>query len=82
MQYFAVFGNPIAQSKSPVIHQMFAKQVKVNIEYTAILAPLDGFESAVNEFLAKNSFTALSNPSRGAKIAVYSMLTLTCLANI
>ena len=53
MQYFAVFGNPIVQSKSPVIHQMFAKQVKVNIEYTAILAPLDGFETSVTDFLAQ-----------------------------
>lgn len=53
MQYFAVFGNPIAQSKSPVIHQMFAKQVKVNIEYTAILAPLGGFERSAQEFLSQ-----------------------------
>ena len=53
MQYFAVFGNPIAQSKSPAIHQMFAQQVKLNIDYRAILAPIDGFETSAAEFFAQ-----------------------------
>jgi shikimate dehydrogenase len=34
---FAVFGNPIAQSKSPLIHSMFAKEVGIDIHYQAIL---------------------------------------------
>ena len=53
MQYFAVFGNPIAQSKSPAIHQMFAQQVNLNIDYQAILAPLGGFETSAAEFFAQ-----------------------------
>ena len=53
MQYFAVFGNPIAQSKSPAIHQMFAQQVKLNIDYRAILAPIGGFETSAAEFFAQ-----------------------------
>ncbi len=52
MQYFAVFGNPIAQSKSPAIHTMFAKQAKIDIQYDAILAPFDGFTRSVSDFFA------------------------------
>ncbi|MCP4282473.1 shikimate dehydrogenase [Alteromonas macleodii] len=53
MKKFAVFGNPIAQSLSPTIHQMFAEQVGENISYEKILAPVDGFVDAANAFLAQ-----------------------------
>lgn len=52
MDKYAVFGNPIAQSKSPIIHQAFAKQTKQALTYEAILAPVDGFNQALDEFLA------------------------------
>jgi shikimate dehydrogenase len=42
---FAVFGKPIAQSKSPLIHSMFAKEVGIDICYQAIL----GNETNVEE---------------------------------
>jgi len=44
---YAVIGNPIAHSKSPQIHQMFALQTGQDISYEAILAPLDGFASTI-----------------------------------
>ncbi len=44
---YAVIGNPIAHSKSPLIHQMFAKQTGQDISYEAVLAPLDGFAATV-----------------------------------
>ena len=44
---YAVIGNPIAHSKSPLIHQMFAAQTGHDISYEAILAPLDGFAATV-----------------------------------
>ncbi|MED6324609.1 MAG: shikimate dehydrogenase [Pseudomonadota bacterium] len=53
MKKFAVFGNPIAQSLSPTIHQMFAEQVGEKISYEKILAPVDGFVDAANAFLAQ-----------------------------
>lgn len=53
MDTYAVFGNPIAHSKSPQIHQQFAKQTNQQISYTAIAAPKDGFPDAINAFFAQ-----------------------------
>lgn len=46
----AVFGNPVSHSRSPEIHQAFARQAGIRVVYEKILAPLDGFESEVRKF--------------------------------
>jgi len=50
---YAVFGNPIAHSKSPLIHRLFAEQTHQDLVYEAILAPLDGFFATVQRFIAE-----------------------------
>jgi len=52
---YAVIGNPIAHSKSPQIHKMFADQTGQDISYEAILAPLDGFAATI-ERLRKEGY--------------------------
>lgn len=52
MDKYVVFGNPIAQSKSPFIHTLFARQTSQKMEYTAELAPADGFKSAADNFFS------------------------------
>ena len=50
---YAVIGHPIAHSKSPQIHTMFAAQFKDqpagDMIYEAIKAPLDGFAATIEE---------------------------------
>ncbi|WP_420934451.1 shikimate dehydrogenase [Alteromonas sp. A081] len=53
MKKFAVFGNPIEQSLSPTIHQMFAQQCDEVISYEKILAPEGGFIAKARSFLSQ-----------------------------
>jgi shikimate dehydrogenase len=50
---YAVIGNPIGHTKSPLIHGLFAQATGQDMDYTAIegsLTPARGFEAAVLEF--------------------------------
>ena len=59
---YAVFGNPVAHSKSPQIHRQFALQEGVEIEYERICADIGGFAQAVEAFF--------SDGGRGANVTV------------
>lgn len=50
---YAVFGNPVAHSKSPQIHAAFAVQTGETIIYDRVLAPLKDFPGAVRSFVGK-----------------------------
>lgn len=59
---YVVIGNPIAHSKSPLIHRHFAGQTGQDMRYDALLAPKDGFRQCVVDFIARGG--------RGANVTV------------
>lgn len=48
---YAVFGNPIEHSQSPVIHTAFAEQTQQSIVYEKRLVELGQFNQAVKQFV-------------------------------
>lgn len=50
---YAVFGNPINHSKSPVIHRQFAEQTGQDMHYNKQLVNEGEFELAAQEFFAQ-----------------------------
>ena len=52
MDRYVVIGNPIAHSRSPIIHARFASQMGISLEYSRLLAPLDDFAGAASDFFA------------------------------
>ncbi|MBT4836054.1 MAG: shikimate dehydrogenase [Methylococcales bacterium] len=50
MDHYAVIGNPISHSKSPDIHQYFAKQTGQSLSYKTILAEKNDFKKMVDDF--------------------------------
>lgn len=52
LDVYAVAGNPISHSKSPLIHQHFAEQAKQQMHYGRLQPELDRFTAAAKEFFA------------------------------
>jgi shikimate dehydrogenase len=50
---YAVVGNPISHSKSPLIHAEFAKQTNQDLTYIAREIPLDEFEQSLKALQAE-----------------------------
>jgi shikimate dehydrogenase len=53
MDRYAVVGNPVAHSRSPQIHEAFARATRQAMTYERLLAPLDGFAATVERFAAE-----------------------------
>lgn len=51
--HYAVIGNPISHSKSPLIHTEFAKQTKQDLDYIAREIPLDDLAGGLKQLQAE-----------------------------
>ncbi|MFN0317879.1 MAG: shikimate dehydrogenase [Burkholderiales bacterium] len=71
---YAVVGNPVAHSKSPLIHGAFAKQTGQDIAYERLLSPLDGFLATVEGFRAGGGKGV--NVTVPFKLEAYRMATI------
>ena len=60
---FAVFGHPIAHSLSPQIHQAFAQQFGITLQYRAIDAAPEAFAETVQRFFREED-------GRGANVTL------------
>lgn len=54
----AVFGDPVAHSRSPWIHAEFGRQCGIALDYRAIHAPAAEFAQALDAFVAAGGFGA------------------------
>ncbi len=70
---YVVIGNPVAHSKSPWLHQGFARQTGEHLDYQTLLAPLDGFNTAVQQFIATGGKGA--NVTVPFKLDAYALCT-------
>jgi shikimate dehydrogenase len=79
---YAVIGNPIGHTKSPLIHGMFAQATQQRLVYTAIEGKLGGFAQDVDAFRASggrgmnvtapfklDAFAYATDPSPRAQLA-------------
>ncbi|QDC47856.1 shikimate dehydrogenase [Candidatus Methylopumilus universalis] len=72
-KHFAVIGNPIHHSLSPQIHAAFAKENGLDIDYEAVLSPLDQFKNTMYQ-LIQQKFTG-ANVTLPFKKEAYQLAT-------
>ncbi|MBD8696097.1 shikimate dehydrogenase [Stenotrophomonas sp. CFBP 13718] len=70
---YAVFGHPIAHSRSPDIHAAFGRQEGIAVDYRAIDAAPDAFLAALDAFAADGGRGA--NVTLPHKEAAYALCT-------
>ncbi|WP_172148094.1 shikimate dehydrogenase [Pseudomonas tumuqii] len=75
MDRYGVFGNPIAHSKSPLIHRLFAAQTGEQLSYEALLAPLDDFAGFARHFFVDGKGANVTVPFKEQAFQLADSLT-------
>ena len=70
---YAVIGNPIAQSKSPIIHSLFAAATGQRIEYAKVEGDLNGFATQLDSL--RNSGMRGMNVTAPFKLEAFAYAT-------
>jgi shikimate dehydrogenase len=79
LKRFAVVGNPVAHSLSPVIHQHFAEQCNMSLSYDKMLGNDLSFEEQITTFFAREgSGLNITLPYKQRAFALASHATERC----
>lgn len=62
MDQYAVFGNPVGHSKSPLIHSTFAKQTGESLAYQAVAVEPEQFSDRVEHFFQQGKGLNITVP--------------------
>lgn len=73
---YAVLGNPINHSLSPLIHRLFSEQTQQPLLYSAILVPLHHLRDVLNQFRAeKGKGVNITSPFKQEAVHLVDSLT-------
>lgn len=76
MDQYRVFGNPIKQSRSPIIHQSFAQQTQQQLNYQSEYVALELFEQTIITFMNSGAKGAnITAPFKEQAMALCDKLT-------
>lgn len=75
MDRYAVFGNPIGHSKSPLIHRLFAEQTGQQLSYEPLLAPLEDFAGFARSFFENGKGANVTVPFKEEAFRLADQLT-------
>jgi shikimate dehydrogenase len=80
VKHFAVFGNPINHSLSPIIHQYFAKQAHIKLIYQKIRVEEQTFEQELIHFFSQGGSGLNSTlPLKQKAFALAKQVTPACM---
>lgn len=76
MDQYRVFGNPIKQSRSPLIHQSFAESTKQQLNYQSEFVAIDGFHQKIKQFVNEQGSGAnITVPFKEQALAICDQLS-------
>jgi shikimate dehydrogenase len=74
-KHYALFGQPVAQSRSPQIHALFAQQCGIDLHYQAIASSPETFANALNCFAESGGLGAnITQPLKTLSVPICERL--------